>query len=283
MPRLHSIVAILAVLFLSTLTTVLADNSPGCGKTPTLTSGAKTITVNGKSRRYFLRIPDGYDKSKPYRLIFGLHWRDADYTGVDGGTAPYYGLKKLAANSAIFIAPDGLNKGWGNTGGEDVTLVTEIMKLVEDDLCVNQKLRFSLGFSYGGAMSYALACARPDDFRAIAVLSGAQLSGCAGGKTPVAYYGQHGVRDGVLNIGMGRSLRDNFLKNNGCTAQTASEPASGSKKHQKTVYAGCSTDHPVVWVAFDGDHMALPGDTGTDVGTSSWTIEEVWNFFTQFK
>src|SRR6187551_3533354 len=115
-----------------------------------------------------------------------------------------------------------------------------------------------MGFSYGGAMSYSLACSRPDVFRAVAVMSGSLLSGCSGGTKPVAYYGQHGVKDSVLNISGGRSLRDRFVANNNCTKTTAPEPAAGSRKHIKTVYTGCSEDHPVVWTAFDGDHTSLP-------------------------
>ena len=157
----------------------------GCGKAPTLTSGTRTMTVNGKSRRWILRLPSNYDRTKPHRLIFGVHWRDADYQAVDGGSAPYYGLRKLAGDTAIFVAPDGLNKGWANSGGEDVTFFDNLVKTLSDDLCINEKLIFSLGFSYGAAMSYSLACSRPNVFRAVAVLSGAQLSGCSGGTEPV--------------------------------------------------------------------------------------------------
>jgi pimeloyl-ACP methyl ester carboxylesterase len=142
---------------------------------------------NNKSRRYIVRLPNNYDRTKPHRLIFGVHWRDADYQAVDGGSAPYYGLRNLATGnySTIFVAPDGLNKGWANSGGEDVLLFDAIIKALSDDLCINEKLIFSLGFSYGAAMSYSLACSRPKVFRAVAVLSGAQLSGCSGGTEPV--------------------------------------------------------------------------------------------------
>ena len=50
-----------------------AAASPGCGKTPTLTSGTYTIQSGGKSRTFILRIPDGYDRNRAYRLVFGFH------------------------------------------------------------------------------------------------------------------------------------------------------------------------------------------------------------------
>jgi hypothetical protein len=88
-------------------------------------------------------------------------------------------------------------------------------------------------------MSYALACARPTVFRAVAVIAGAQISGCSGGTQPIAYFGLHGITDNVLNISQGRSLRDTFVRNNGCTPQSPREPASGSRTHVTTTYAGC--------------------------------------------
>ncbi|KAL2129737.1 hypothetical protein VTI74DRAFT_7384 [Chaetomium olivicolor] len=236
-----------------------------------------------------LRLPSNYNPSTPYKLIFGLHWRDGDLLAVDGGTAPYYGLRALSnrnngnGSEAIFVAPDGLNHGWGNNGGEDVAFVDELVKTVKAGLCVDEKRVFSVGFSYGGATSYTLACARPGVFRGIAVLSGAQLSGCSGSGGPVAYYGQHGVRDGVLPISMGRQLRDRFVNVNGCTpGQNAPEPPRGSKRHIKTEYSGCKRGYPVVFAAFDEDHVALPKDEGGDGGPNSWTPGEVWNFFSQF-
>lgn len=86
------------------------------------------------------------------------------------------------------MAPDGLNRGWANQGGEDVAFFDSMIKEVSDDLCVDERQIYSLGFSYGGAMSYSLACARPKVFRAVAVLSGALLSGCSGGTEPVVCF-----------------------------------------------------------------------------------------------
>jgi poly(3-hydroxybutyrate) depolymerase len=142
------------LLLISLFTNVIAD-SAGCGKTPTTTSGTKSMTVNGKSRQYIIRVPENYNKTRPYRLVFGLHWYGGTMTDVATGQTvqrnvwDHYGLRRLANESTIFIAPQGLNNGWGNTNGEDVTFVDQIIKEVENDLCVNEKLRFATGFSYG--------------------------------------------------------------------------------------------------------------------------------------
>ncbi|MFF7952634.1 alpha/beta hydrolase family esterase [Streptomyces griseorubiginosus] len=261
----------------------------GCGKAPGLASGTHTLTVNGKSRNFILRVPDNYDRNHAYRLVFGFHWLGGSATDVstgrtvENGTWAYYGLQRLANNSTIFVAPQGLNNGWANSGGEDVALTDAIISRLDNALCVDTARRFSVGFSYGAAMSYALACARPTVFRAVAVQSGGQLSGCAGGTQPVAYLGVHGIRDSVLGISGGRTLRDRFVRNNGCAAQNPPEPAQGSRTHRVTAYTGCSAGHPVVWAAFDEGHIAAPQDgAGGDSGSRTWVPGEIWKFFTQF-
>ncbi|KOX08443.1 cellulose binding domain-containing protein [Micromonospora profundi] len=254
----------------------------GCGKAPTLTSGTRTISSSGQNRTYILRIPDNYDRNRPYRLIFGFHWLNGSANNV--ASAGYYGLLPLSNNSTIFVAPQGIDNGWANTNGRDLTLFDDISRQVENDLCVETTQRFALGWSYGGAMSYAVACARPTVVRAVTVISGANLSGCNGGTQPVAYFGIHGTFDSVLNISMGRSLRDTFVRNNGCTAQSPREPSRGSLTHITTTYSGCRAGYPVQWAAFDGDHTPSPVDGSSSPNDSrTWTSAEIWRFFTQFE
>jgi poly(3-hydroxybutyrate) depolymerase len=262
----------------------------GCGRAPALASGTHTIQTSGRTRSYILRIPDNYDMNRPYRLIFGFHWNGGTAGDVDGGGTSgypwsYYGLRALSGNSAIFVAPQGLNNGWANSGGEDITFVDAMLAQIEAALCVDTTQRFAGGFSYGGGMSYALACARPTVFRAVAVYAGGQLSGCTGGTEPVAYIGLHGLRDPVLNISQGRSLRDRFVRNNGCTPQNPPEPTRGSLTHTVTAYTGCRSGYPVTWAAYDAGHTPGPVDGSAgdfEPGERSWTRAVVWNFFAQF-
>ncbi|KAE9363206.1 carbohydrate esterase family 1 protein [Stipitochalara longipes BDJ] len=278
---------LVAVTFivLASLDMAFAANSAGCGKTPTITSQSYTMTVNGKQRQYIMKLPSQYDKNRPYRLIFEWHERGGSATKIangedpnKGGVLAYYGLPPLANNSAIFVVPNGLNNGWANSDDEDITFFDNMVKVVEADLCVDTSLRFSTGFSYGAAMSYALACARSKDIRAVAIISGALLSGCDGGTDPVAYYGQHGTSDSVLNVSGGRSLRDRFVKNNGCTpVSPETQPAGG--KSVKTVYTGCKEGYPMTWVIHNGDHNPSQVDSGS---STPFAPHNTWEFFSQF-
>jgi poly(3-hydroxybutyrate) depolymerase len=284
--------------------------SNGCGKASTLTLGSVSNgTGQGGSakignRNFIVRLPDNYDKDKPYWLIFGFHWRGGSAGDVDSGgdnkyNMAHYGLQKLSKNGAIFVAPDGLGGGWANSGDEDLKFVDDMVKLIEDNYCVDTKHLFANGFSYGGGMSYALACARADVFKAVAIYNGAVLSGCKGGTQPIAYWQMHGLTDGTLGIGAARSMRDQFAQNNGCTAQTPPEPPGPPPYlvdggHVCTNYSGCSSGHPLRWCAHQSGHgnavvdgtdnlynrCMNPGMTCSDSCRCTWVPEDVWAFFT---
>ncbi len=255
-----------------------AATTAGCGKTPALTSGTRTIQSSGQNRSYILRIPDGYTSSRSYRLIFGFHWLNGSAAAVS--SAGYYGLQPLSNNSTIFVAPQGIDNGWANTNGQDLTLVDDLTRQIESDLCVDtaQLLRPRLELRRGHELRRRL---RPASvFRAVAVLSGANLSGCNGGTQPVAYFGIHGTHDSVLNITNGRSLRDTFVRNNGCTAQNPQRARAGTARR---------ISPPPTRDAGPGTRSSGPRSTATTPPARStgphpndartWTSGEIWRFF----
>src|SRR5690606_30133374 len=259
--------------------------SDGCGKARTLQNGRININVNNTNRSCILRVPDNYNSQNAYRLIVGIHWLNCNASQVaNGGMAgstdkPFYGLWDLAQNSTIFVAPEGIDSGWANSGGRDIAFTDAILNQVQSNLCIDKSRIFATGFSYGAGMSYAIACSRADVFRGVALYAGAQLSGCTGGTTPIAYFAAHGLSDSVLNISQGRMLRDRYVMVNGCTQQNppANTPDSGT--HTSTSYQGGMPGHPVRWCAFDGEHNPTQKDRNQN---KSWIPGEVWEFITQF-
>jgi len=146
------------ILIAASLQDVAASLSSGCGKALGTSSGTKSMTVNGKTRQYILQLPANYNANTGYKLIFGYHWRGGTMNDVAPG---YYGLRDLAQETAIFVAPQGLNNGWANSGGEDLTFTDRMLDYITSNACVDKDQIFSTGWSYGGAMTFELACARP--------------------------------------------------------------------------------------------------------------------------
>jgi poly(3-hydroxybutyrate) depolymerase len=273
-----------------------AGRSAGCGTTPKLLKstpppGTKMnynyVTIQGAKRQYLLWYPDNYDNTHPYRLIICYHWYsgsasqvfDCKTEGISCYTTqiPFFNLLNIANNSTIFVAPDGIDAGWANTNNRDLEFTDSIVAQLRSNFCIDTTRIFACGFSYGGAMSYAIACNRAPVFRAVGVYAGGAMSGSSNTRIPIAYYAAHGISDN--GIAGGRTARDHFIDVNGCTPQTAQEPAKGSGTHICTKYTGCSAGHPVVWCAFDGGHDPSPKDRGQ---STTWNATETWSFFTQF-
>jgi hypothetical protein len=89
----------------------------GCGKAPAIQNGDQTIQNGGKSRSFILSIPDNYDNTRPYRLVFGFHWwggtaNDVASGGSNGDVHAHYGLRRLANNSALWTCHTGANQRW---------------------------------------------------------------------------------------------------------------------------------------------------------------------------
>lgn len=274
--------------------------SAGCGKTPTIASSMYnngqhiSITAANMQRRFILNVPTNYDNTHPYRLVIAYH----ELNGNDNEMYKnqYYHLLPLSDNSTIFVAPNGQKNGaactgtgtgdsgcgWPNSSNSDLALADAVVAELEDNFCIDTNRIFATGWSYGGSMSYKTACERPlgganGFIRAIAVYSGAQLSGNCTPSKPVAYYASHGTHDSVLNYDGGVSLAQNFSSADGCTWMTPTKVTSGA--HVCTNLMGCMTGYPVEFCSFNGDHTPDPdnGQSG-----NSWEYENVWTFLKQF-
>jgi len=265
-----------------------AELSPGCGSDPAIMSGVQSISVNGVERQFTIRVPENYQNDMGYKVIYGLHWVGGTMDQVaSGGTAglpwAYFGLQVESDETAILVAPQGIDNGWANSGGEDIAFIDAMNDLIDDSLCVDQGQRFAIGFSYGASMAYSIACSRAADFRAVTVIAGGELSGCDGGNDPIAYFGIHGINDPTLSIDGGRAMRDRFVTNNGCASmEGAEEPTPGSRTHITTNATDCMTGYPVQWAAHDGGHIQAAADAPypEEDGVNTWVPEAVWAFYT---
>lgn len=270
--------------------------SPGCGTARGLMDGTHTITSSGESRQFILDVPNNYDNTKPYRLIFGIHAfyghmdRIADGSEIGQEGVPryaHYGLKQYDTDgTTIFVAPNGTGSpnGWPNQDGKQTRFFDDMLKLISEELCIDQSRIFAHGFSYGSGMSFNLACERPDIFRAVGVYApGDPVVSCANPSKPVAYFGVHGTSDGTFNINTaGAKYRDILLRANGCTLKDSPQPAQGSRSHICTTYDCPDERYPARWCAFDEGHIPAPVDGRSGNGSDTWVAKEAWQFFTQF-
>ncbi|HET7540871.1 MAG TPA: hypothetical protein VFK05_13405 [Polyangiaceae bacterium] len=247
--------------------------STGCGKTPTLKSGALAIQSGGANRKYMLRLPDAYDNKRPYRLMIGFHGATGNATEVAGSqNNGYFGLYSLSAGSTIFVATEAVGGIWATS---DVTYVNDVLDQVERDLCIDTERVGLEGFSQGAAMVWTVACSRSNTFRFAIGHSGGGLANptkC----DPIAYLGSLGLQENTGSSGQ-TTQTDKFAKWADCTIETL--PKSPTGGHLCSDYQGCSAGHPVRWCQYDGGHTPSPMDANQG---SSWMPAEVWKFVAQF-
>ena len=248
--------------------------SMGCGASttpdPCDTQAAPcTADIDGTMRKWYVQLPDGYDATHPYPVVFEYH-----PLGGNGwqGLTMYQIRPKMP--DAIYVSPEGTgsgNLGFPNTNGMDEALTRKMMADLEAQYCVDKARYFATGFSYGGSMSYTAACNMSDVFRAIGAMSGAPISGakCTTTKParPVAIWATHGDMDTALPITMAEPIIESLVEYNGCTSETKAVDPSPCVEYQ-----GCQDGYPVVWCVREGDPHAIP----------SFGAAAIAKFFQQF-
>ena len=245
----------------------------GCGKVPDVSgSTMQKITAAGMERDYILSMPDDYDPSKAYPLVFAWHGR-----GGNGALAQlYYKIEEASQGEAIFVYPDGLpladmanQTGWDlDPNNEDFALFDALFSEVQSRLCIDPDRIFSTGHSFGGYMSNQIGCHRGDVVRAIGVVaSGGPFGACKG---DVADWVAHGTLDMVVPFSEGKNSRDHWTEANSCSA--TADPVDPAPC---TAFTGCADGQPVVWC----EHSEA-GFSGH--GWPTWAGPGIWAFLAQF-
>jgi poly(3-hydroxybutyrate) depolymerase len=225
--------------------------SAGCGKAATDSLGQfafnKTIMVGGVARTYHLRLPAGYDASKPYRTIFSFH-------GCGSHRDSLINIQTATGFDAIIIAPEQIS---GNcfddqsNMSKDMFVFDALVQWAEDNLCVDKARIFSIGFSSGSWMTNILGCQRANVLRAKANVSGGftgAINPAQDCKGSVAGIFLHDKDDTQNSIAGGMHARDILLMENGCAMTSkpyTTVPANAAGLCVQ--YDGCKPGFPVVW------------------------------------
>ena len=167
-----------------------------------------------------MQLPSTYSSTKPYPVVFQFHPR--------GGSAEQ-ALNEYRISTglpdAIYVTPQGLtdsngNAGWANTNGVDITFTKAMLSSVQSTYCVDNTRIFSVGFSYGGMMSFAVGCEMSDVFRAIAPMSGSLYSD----------FSCKRHRSSDRHVGIARSER-HHRSDRGRPCRPRQDPATESLRH----------------------------------------------------
>jgi polyhydroxybutyrate depolymerase len=219
--------------------------SAGCNRSSALTPGAwveQMVDVGGTARVYDVRVPNGYDASRPYRVVYQFH---GCLTAREDDNPP---LENVAGSDAILVRPRAVDFCWAQgSSSPDVAFFDALVPAIDRSLCTDPERRFVTGYSSGAFLSHVLACVRPDQVRAVATIAAEPPGRSCGGS--VAAFLVHDRGDPSVAISKGEALRDQLAVRNRCDV---SQPRQSVAPAPCEAYAGCAAGDPVVWCETSG-------------------------------
>ena len=209
-----------------------------------------TITVDGKTRKYWLYVPASLAGKANVPVVFSLHGRYNNDNPNEGGKPVFTSLAK--DQGFIVVYPQGRNggseqdradypgnwyngfgdsNGWEATGKEnaDTKFIKALVEKIQTDyktknasnnnISVDPKRFYLCGFSMGGMMTYACAKVLNGTFAAYGSCGGFPLNEFhmnLATENPIPFIHLHGNKDNMLGIKHLNTIIENLLFRNGC-------------------------------------------------------------------
>jgi polyhydroxybutyrate depolymerase len=248
-----------------------AVRSAGCGRAAQLTSGARSLEVDGQTRTYILDLPGDYDQNEAYPVLFAFHGRG--FSGAEFREDSYGGLLAAAGDDAIVLHPDALGeveRAWDFEGQSDVRFFDALLDAVDSGLCIDESRVFAAGHSSGGYFTNTLACARGDSLRAIAPVAGGGPFGSDGNppdcERPLSAWIAHSESDQTVLFSNGENSRDYWRNSDECSQGFDSVAPAPC-----VAFQGCGAGLAVNWCVYAGGH-----------DWPSFAAQAIWSFFRRF-
>jgi polyhydroxybutyrate depolymerase len=287
---------ILAVLFVVSTINCLQANQG--------VSQSKTISVDGILRKYRIYVPLIYDGSVSVPLVFNFHGKTSSAREQER-----YGDFRKIADTANFIIihPQGMpnNTGentWNVNDSEfntsDVNFISALIDNIEAQYNINSSKIYLAGLSFGGTMSYKLACVLSDRITAVACVSGAmnykQIQGCNPSHfLPVLQI--HGTADpiipfnGNVNFLSMEKIVNHWSKINSCDSVNAdietitNSVATDASTAQKFSYKNGMDGLVELYKVIGGGHSWPGSKFYIDVTNQDFSASVViWDFFRKY-
>lgn len=274
------------------------EKAPQPGK-----QGTVRFESAGTKRSAIVQVPDSAAGDQPLPLILSFHGYGEDpkimseYTGLNGAWT------EGGTQEAIVVYPSGLDGAWEGAPystskpGQDVRFIRELLDALSATYKVDGSRVYSVGMSNGGGFAVMLACEMPEQFAAIASVSGAYYPGtwasCATAEsnpkdpssihfvpgTPVPLLEIHGRQDETIEYNGGERhgstymsamrMSSLFAGRSGCFGAPTSIAVTGQVT--RVEWPGCQEDSEVMHLAIDDGGHTWPGDDDGLAGTGEVT------------
>ena len=164
--------------------------------------GYKSLTIDGKERKYWLYVPEGLPANSP--LVITCHEIMGTGKGQrnNSGWSPEFAI----AENIVIAYPDGIangyhpllgsyTNGWNMSGMTDVNFMLAIVDSVKKEYNIDATRVYMSGFNIGGEFVYYVANKAADKFAAFVPISGCQTTPDATAGRPVPIFHVQGTED----------------------------------------------------------------------------------------
>ncbi|UCH14125.1 MAG: hypothetical protein JSV22_13605, partial [Bacteroidales bacterium] len=274
------------------------------------------LGVDGQKRYYTLYVPEGYNSSEAWPLVFNFHWLNGSSAGQEKISEMY-----LVADTAKFLIVypqgmpvyfwpyDGTWNGWNIPDlcvatQDDVSFVSKIINDIIKNPSFNIDLSriYATGISSGGHFSFYLAFKLSNRIASVASVAAPMtdtlINYLCSPVRRISVLHMQGTNDSDLPVNGNpewgalplKGVTDYWAGVNGCNAiadSTQLEDIDLTDNSTVTLfdYNGCDQETEVNLYRINGGGHTWPGgwiDPGWDVGVLNMDINasaEIWNFF----
>jgi polyhydroxybutyrate depolymerase len=252
----------------------------------------RMIVHRGQKRTYYVYIPP-LTGNRPLPTIVGLHGRASTPRNFSLTT----NFNRLAdRQSFIMVYPEAVGNRWQHNN-EDLSFITAILTDIERARPIDRRRVYAVGMAEGGMMAQYLACATPDQFKAIASVAATLTNRdrllCRQSQ-PVSMLLVAGTADRIVPWRGGKQLSvpktiDLWRNKAGCQSQTSGRTILDGNRRDRTQvkiasYQGCQPGLNIALMTVIGGGHTWPGGLGQspNLGATTTKInatESIWNFF----
>jgi len=205
------------------------------------------LDIRNVPREWSLRLPNDYDPSRSYPLVFLFHGCSSATNNIP--------MERAVGEDAILVRGIGVSSNvcWDfGSQGPDVEFFDAMLEEVSSRVCLDMHRIFSVGYSSGAWLTNTLACVRGDVLRAGATVSGGNVNGSRTCSGEVARIFIHDQGDLTNVIAGSETERDRLLVANHCEVGGTAVPEDPAPCAR---YPGCDAEHPILWCPTTGrDH-----------------------------
>ncbi len=294
------------------LPTETTNTQTDAGVSGTRTSAS--LTVDGRTRDYFIYLPTSYERDTPMPLMLLLHGGGGD-DGAERLMAGTGMQQKAEEEGFILAVPLGVNGNWNDGRGttnrsatastvtdvDDVAFLKALITELQNTYVIDSKRIFAAGVSNGSMMAQRLACDAPNLLKGVGAVAGPQLAfttdTCRGTVSIVSINGTDDPfypmldSDGIPDFPriLARTAKQTvvsvdeisqlWVTKNGCASTPTTTPllalVNDGTSVTKYTYEDCNNNHQVTYYIVTGMGHTWPPNESPAAALAGPTSENI--------